>query len=260
MLASVLGTHIFYESTGDGLPIIFIHGLGGTSNVWHAQRVALAKYFKVITLDLPGSGQSDRTERDYSMERWCEQLVGFADHLKLDRFVLVGHSMTTMLAQKFAARQGSRLLAVVLCGPITELAAPAKEAFTKRAETVTRDGMIGIVDGVLAGAFTPGTHHANAALPGLYREVLLANDPACYAGHCAALIAGSAKSDQTQIRCPVLIMVGDQDGVTPLVLCRQIAAAVPQCKIRVVPQTAHMTMLEQPGSFNAALVEFLATL
>jgi 3-oxoadipate enol-lactonase len=260
MLASVQGTGIYYEQAGDGLPIVFMHGLGGTGNVWHAQRAGLAKYFRVITIDLPGSGRSDRSAREYSMEGWVEQVAAFADGIQLDKFVLVGHSMTTVLAQKFAARYGSRLTALVLCGPLTELGQPAKEAFTKRAETVLREGMMGVVDTVLSGALTPATHQGNAALAGLYREVLLANDPACYAAHCRALIAGSARADQANIRCPTLVLVGDQDGVTPLTLCRQITAAVPGACIRVIPGTAHMTMLEQPTHFNAALIEFLAGL
>jgi 3-oxoadipate enol-lactonase len=259
MLANVNGTNIFYEVTGDGLPIMFVHGLGGTSNVWHAQRVGLSKYFKVVTLDLPGSGRSDKSAREYSMERWVDQLAALADAAGLDKFVLVGHSMTSVVAQKFAAKHGSRLAALVLCGPLTELGPPGKEAFTKRAETVLKDGMIAVADHVLAGALTPAAREgANAALVGLYREVLLANDPACYAAHCRALIAGSAKSDQPKIQCPTLILVGDQDGVTPLALCRQVAAAVKGSRIRIIPGTAHMTMLERPEAFNAALVEFLA--
>src|SRR5262245_26643803 len=136
MLATVHNTTIFHEITGEGLPLLFVHGLGGTGNVWHGQRTGLAKYFKVITLDLPGSGRSDKSERHYTMDKWCEQILALADHLKIDKFVLIGHSMTTVLAQKFAAKHGNRLNALVLCGPITELAQAGKDAFAKRAETV----------------------------------------------------------------------------------------------------------------------------
>ena len=90
--------------------------------------------------------------------------------------------------------------------------------------------------------------------------MLLSNDPACYAGHCRALIAGSAKADQEKIACPTLLVVGDQDPVTPLALQRQIAAAIKNSRIRIVPNTAHLTMLESPEAFNAILLEFLATI
>jgi 3-oxoadipate enol-lactonase len=260
MIAQIHGTSIFHEIAGEGLPLVFVHGLGGTGNVWHAQRVALSRYFKVVTLDLPGSGRSDKSERHYTMEKWGEQIAGLADQLKFDKFVLIGHSMTTVLAQKFAARHGNRMHALVLCGPITELSQAGKEAFVKRAETVTKEGMIAVADQVLTGALTPATRESNPALAGLVREMLLGNDVACYAGHCQALVNGSAKSDQAHIKCPTLILVGDQDGVTPLANARAIAAAVPTARIRIVPATAHLTMLERPEAFNAALIEFLAGL
>jgi 3-oxoadipate enol-lactonase len=260
MLANVQGTRIFYETTGEGLPLVFVHGLGGTSNVWHAQRLALSRYFKVVTLDLPGTGRSDRSERHYTMERWVEQLAGLADAAGLDKFVLIGHSMSTVLAQKFAAKYGTRLAALVLCGPLTELSPTGREAFVKRAETVLKEGMLPVADQVMAGALTAATREGNAALAGLVREMLLANDPACYAGQCQALINGSAKADQAQIRCPTLILDGDQDGVTPLANARAIAAAIAGARIRIIPATAHLTMLERPELFNAALTEFLAGL
>jgi 3-oxoadipate enol-lactonase len=260
MHANLLGTNVFYETAGDGLPLIFVHGLGGTSNVWHAQRVALSKYFKVITLDLPGSGRSDKSERQYSMEGWADQVAALADVLKLDKFVVVGHSMSTIIAQKCAAKYGGRMSGVVLCGPLTELPPAGKEAFVKRAEMVLQEGMIGVADTILGGALTTATREGNAVLAGLYREMLLANDPASYAAQCHALVNGSAKADQSNIKCPTLILVGDQDAVTPLSMCRAIAAAVANCRIRIIPATAHLTMGERPELFNAALTEFLAGL
>jgi 3-oxoadipate enol-lactonase len=260
MFANILGTNIYYEVASDGPPILFVHGLGGTGNVWHAQRQGLAKFFKVITIDLPGSGRSDKTERDYSMERWADQVMGLADALKLDKLTLVGHSMTTILAQKAAAKYGPRLNALVLCGPLTELPPAGKEAFVKRAESVLKEGMLAVADAVLGGALSPATREANPVLAGLYREMLLANDPAAYAAQCHALINGSARADQPNIKCPTLILLGDQDGVTPLSMARAIAGSIARCAIRIIPATAHLTMAERPEVFNATLLEFLAGL
>jgi pimeloyl-ACP methyl ester carboxylesterase len=260
MLIDILGSSIHYETVGDGPVVVFLHGLGSTSNVWHAQRVALQKTHRVIMLDLPGSGRSSKHERSYSMTRWAEQLDAFAAQVQLPPFVLVGHSMTTILAQNFAARYPQRLRGVVLCGPLTEQPPAMKDAFTKRAEAVLREGMGTVADQVLAGAISAGTRESALALAGLYREMLLANDPPSYAAQCHALIAASAKEDQPKIRCPMLILVGDQDGVTPIANCRAIATAVANARIRVIPSTAHLTMAERPEAFNAALLDFLAEL
>jgi 3-oxoadipate enol-lactonase len=260
MQATINGINLSYESQGEGPPIVFVHGLGGTANVWHAQRVTLSKYFRVIALDLSGSGRSDRSRRSYSIEGWVEEIAGLLDHLGIDQAVMVGHSMATVIVQKFAARHPQRTRALVLAGALVELGPPGKEAFTKRAETVEKEGMVAVADTVLGGALSAGTRERNLALTGMVREMLLSNDPLCYAGHCRALIAGSAKADQSAITCPTLLVVGDQDPVTPLSLQRQIAAAIKHSRIRIVPSTAHLTMLESPEAFNAILLEFLATI
>ncbi|MBY0526233.1 MAG: alpha/beta hydrolase [Gemmataceae bacterium] len=260
MQATINGISIAYEIQGEGLPIVFVHGLGGTSNVWHAQRATLSKYCRVVAFDLSGSGRSDKSKRSYSIDGWADEIAGVMDHLEIDAGVVVGHSMGTVIAQHFAAKYPRRTKAIVLAGALVELSAPGKEAFSKRAEAVEKEGMAGIADAVLGGALSAGTREGNLALTGMVRELLLSNDPACYAGHCRALVAGSAKADQPKITCATLLLVGDQDPVTPLALQKTIAAAIAGSKIRIVPNTAHLTMLESPGSFNTALLEFLATI
>ncbi len=259
MQANIRGVTVFYESQGEGPAIVFVHGLGGTSNVWHAQRATLSRYYRVITYDLSGSGRSDKSRRQFAIDAWADELAGLLDHLAVPAAVVVGHSMGTVIVQRFAAKYPQRTTALVLAGGITELSAAGKEAFTKRAETVEKEGMVPVADTVLGGALSPGTRERNPALTGMVREMLMANDPGCYAGHCWALIAGSAKADQPKIACPTLLVVGDQDPVTPLGQQRQIASALKDSRIRIVPNTAHLTMLESQEAFNTILLEFLAT-
>jgi pimeloyl-ACP methyl ester carboxylesterase len=258
MFAEILGSTIAYESIGDGPPVVFLHGLGSTSNVWHAQRIGLQKSHRAITVDLPGSGRSSKHERTYSMLRWAEQMDALAGHLNLAPFVLVGHSMTTILAQNFAARYPHRVRGIVLCGAMTEQTPAMREAFGKRVEQVLKEGMLTVAEQVLAGAISAATRESPSALPGLYREMLQANDPPSYAAQCRALMEASAQADQPKIACPTLILVGDQDAVTPIANAKAIAAAVRGATIRVIPATAHLTMAERPEAFNASLMDFLA--
>lgn len=258
MQANINGVNIHYEAQGEGPPLVFVHGLGGTSNIWHAQRATLSKYYRVIAQDLSGSGRSDRSKRPYSIDGWTDEIAGLLEHLGIPAAVVVGHSMGTVIVQHFAAKYSAKTTALVLAGGLVELGPPGKEAFSKRAESVEKEGMIAIADAVLGGALSAGTRERNLALTGMVREMLLSNDASCYAGHCRALVAASAKADQPKIACPTLLLVGDQDPVTPLSLQKQIAAAIKGSKIRVVPNTAHLTMLESPEAFNTALLEFLA--
>src|SRR5215472_14009587 len=164
MQVNIHGVTIHYESQGEGPPIVFVHGLGGTSNAWHAQRATLSRYFRVITFDLSGSGRSDKSKKQYSIDAWADEIAGLIDHLKLDAAVIVGHSMGTVIVQKFAAKYPQKAKAIVLAGALVELGPPGKEAFAKRAEMVEKEGMIGVADTVLGGALSPGTRERNLPL------------------------------------------------------------------------------------------------
>lgn len=258
MQAKINGVTIHYETLGEGPAMVCVHGLGGTSNIWHAQRVTLSKYYKVVTYDLSGSGRSERARREYSIEGWADELAGLLDHLQIAQAVVMGHSMGTVIAQKFAAKYPQKTTALVVAGGLVEFNEATKEVFRQRAAMAETEGMVPVADEVLAAGLSAGSREKNLALTGMVREMLAANDPQCYAAHCRALIAGSAKEDQPKITCPTLVIVGDQDTVTPLVLTLRIARAIKKSQIRIVPETAHMTMLEAPGAFNAAVLEFLA--
>src|SRR6516164_1784545 len=100
-MANINGLEIHYEVQGEGPPIVFIHGLGATSNVWYAQRTVFSKYYRVITYDRSGSGRSQRASAAYSIDAWSEELAGLLDLLAVPRAVVVGHSLGSMVAQRF---------------------------------------------------------------------------------------------------------------------------------------------------------------
>jgi 3-oxoadipate enol-lactonase len=138
----VQGVRLFAESQGDGPGVVFVHGLGATSSVWHAQRTILSRNFRVITFDLSGSGRSDKSKRAYSIDAWAEETAGLLDQLHLPAAVIVGHSMGTLVVQRFAALIPEKTRALVLTGALTELPEPAKEVYRQRAALVEREGMI----------------------------------------------------------------------------------------------------------------------
>ena len=249
-----------HETQGSGPPIVFIHGLGATSNVWHAQRVTLSKYFRVIVYDRSGCGRTPKASGGYSIDGWADELAGLLDHLGISAAVVVGHSLGSMIAQRFAAKYQSRVRALILAGGEAELGAAGKQILTDRAAVIRAEGLTGAVDQWLAGVLSAHTREANPALAGLLRATFLSYDNDAYAAQCLALRDGDVRGDDAHICCPTLLLVGDQDPVTPLSWQQQIAARIPDSRIRIIPETAHMTMLESPAAFNTAVLDFLAAL
>jgi 3-oxoadipate enol-lactonase len=254
------GLEIQHEVQGEGPPIVFVHGLGATSNVWHAQRMILSKQYRVITYDRSGAGRSDKARAGYSIDAWTDELAGLLDHLAIPAAVVVGHSLGSMIALRFAGKHADRTNALVLAGGEAELGLVEKRALTERARAIESHGLRAVVDSWLTAVLSAATREANPALAGMVREMFLAYDAKSYALHCLALRDGNVHGDLASILCPTLLMLGDQDLVTPLSWQRQIAASIADSRIRIVPNTAHMTMLESPAVFNTVLLEFLATL
>jgi 3-oxoadipate enol-lactonase len=258
IMAIINGLDIHHETQGEGPPVVFVHGLGATSNVWHAQRAALGRYYRVIVYDRSGCGRSQRARDGYSIDAWADELAGLLDHLAIPSAVVVGHSLGSMVAQRFAGKYASRTRALVLAGGEAELPPDARQILTDRARLIESQGLLAVVEPWLTAVLSASTRAANPALAGLVREMFLSNDARTYALHCLALRDGDVRGDHARIACPTLLTVGDQDPVTPLSWQRRIAAGIVGSRIRVIPDTGHMTMLESPAVFNTVVQDFLA--
>jgi pimeloyl-ACP methyl ester carboxylesterase len=259
-MAIINGLDIHHEVQGEGPPIVFVHGLGATSNVWHAQRVTLCHYYRVIVYDRAGSGRSQRARDGYSIDAWGDELAGLLDYLGVPSAVVVGHSLGSMVAQRFAGKYAKRTRALILAGGEAELPPDARHILTERARAIEAQGMLAAVGPWLTSVVSANTREANPALVGLLRDMYLSNDARTYAQHCLALRDGAVRGEHANIACPTLLTVGDQDLVTPLSWQRQIAAGIAGSRIRIIPGTAHMTMLEAPAVFNTVVLDFLASL
>src|SRR6516162_2556491 len=145
-MAIINGLDIHHEVQGEGPPVVFVHGLGATSNVWHAQRVTLSKNYRAIVYDRSGCGRSQQARDGYSIDAWADELAGLLDHLAIPSAVVVGHSLGSMIAQRFAGKHAGRTRALILAGGEAELTGPARQILTERARSIELHGLLGIVD------------------------------------------------------------------------------------------------------------------
>lgn len=251
---------IHHEVDGEGATVVFIHGLGATSNVWFAQRTVLSEHFQVIVYDRSGCGLSCRRDEGYSIESWGAELARLLDDLGVATAVVVGHSLGSMVAQHFAATYPERTRALVLAGGEAALSPEGRDILSTRADLIETHGLSAAVDPWLSSVLAPATRVGNPALAGLLRATFLSYDPRSYAQQARALRDADVRTYHSGISCPTLLLVGDQDPVTPLAWQQAIQAAIPGSQVRIIPGAAHMPMLESPIAFNVALQEFLAGL
>jgi 3-oxoadipate enol-lactonase/4-carboxymuconolactone decarboxylase len=246
----------YYRVHGDDdKPALFLsHSLGQDHGMWDAQAEALTPHFRVVRYDIRGHGASGVAAGDCTVADLGQDVLRLADELGIERFAFCGLSLGGMIAQWLAAHAAARVTAIVLANtsPL-----PGFERMEQRRQTVLAKGMAAVADQVMGRFFSPAHLTAGGPVVAEARRTLLATDPAGYAGACAAVRDTDLTGALARIQCPVLIIDGEHDVSLPWQGHGDaIAAGVPQA-IVVRLAAAHLSNLERPRSFTAAIVRFL---
>jgi 3-oxoadipate enol-lactonase len=249
------------EEEGEGPAIVCVHGLGGSSNTFTPLMPALARH-RVIRVDLPGSGRSQRVEGVLSIEGYVETLLSVCARLGVTRAHWLGHSMGTIVVQHIAASQPKLVASVALFGPLIEPPEAARMAMKARAAKA-REGAAGmheITQALLNAAISADTRQRLPVAMACVRESLMRQDGDAYARSCEAL-AGAQAAAVDRIEAPVLLVTGDEDGVAPPQAVRAMAdrlRAARNTRVVVLPRCGHWTPVERPEECQRELRDFLA--
>jgi len=252
----VNGKEYAVDRDGGGPPVLFVHGLGGTSSFYQPQAAALAERFQVIRPDLAGAGRSPVAGTP-SIEDWVRDLVALLDELDVDEVRVVGHSMGTLIAQELAIALGDRVSALALLGAVKAPGEAGRAANRDRAAKVREGGMAVVADAIVGAATSEATRRDHPERAAFVRELLLRQPPEGYARSCEAL-AAAAEPDTGKISAPVLLLTGSEDGVGPPAVAEELAGRVSQdATVRVFDDVGHWTAIEAPGEVTRQLQKFL---
>lgn len=250
---SIKGLTVFYKeeiqpNQDDAQPILFIHGAGCTSHRWFNQLPALSGPWRPVALDLPGHGQTEGTGA-ISIEEYSSFIRDFTEGLGFDRFVLAGHSMGGAITLDFARKYPEKLTGIALFSTGARLRADL--TFLE----ILKSGKIPLNFRELAySEFTPDEifNYAESDYRQVQPEVRYRDFLACHAFDLRACLR--------EINLPALIVVGNEDVLTPVKYSRYLHENLPQGELVIIPGAGHMAMLEQPDAVNRALNNFLTSL
>ena len=248
---------LFYRLEGrdDRPTIVFAHSLGVDHGQWNEQTAHLLSHFRVLRYDLRGHGASDAPAGEYSLDQLGKDALAVADAAGIERFAFCGLSIGGMIGQWLGVNAGSRLTHLVLANTTSRTATP--QLMEDRRNAVLKSGMAGVTDGAMQRFFTPELLAANPPQVASTRRTLLSTNPVGYAG-CCAVVRDMNLTDQIRaIRTPALIIFGERDVSMPWSSAGEVlAATIPGSKAVGLP-AAHLSNLERPRSFSAALLDFL---
>jgi pimeloyl-ACP methyl ester carboxylesterase len=249
------------EEEGDGPAVVCVHGLGGSSNSFTPLMPALARH-RVLRVDLPGSGRSQRAEGELSIERYVEALLRVCDRMSVARAHWVGHSMGTIVCQHIAADHPKLAASVALFGPLIAPPEAARTAMKARAAKAREGppGMHEITQGLLQAAISADTRRRLPLAVAFVRESLMRQEGEAYARSCEALAAAQGAAVD-RIEAPVLLVTGDEDGVAPPQSVRAMADRLHNAaskRVVVLSRCGHWTPVERPDECQRELGDFLA--
>lgn len=232
-----------------------LHGLGGTSNSFQPIVPALSG-FRLVRPDLPGAGRSPTPAGKLTVALLVEAVADAMAHLGVARAHIVGHSFGTLVAQHLAVRVPDKCASLTLFGPIIEPQDAARERLRARAEAARREGMDVIGDQLSRGALSGTSAADNPAAVAFVRESHMRQDAEGFARSCEAL-ADAGKADHRLVACPTLIVTGDEDGVGPPTVARELAGLIKGAKPVVLDRCGHWTPIEKPRECSRLLSDFV---
>lgn len=244
----------FTPSSADAEPIVFINSLGTDFRIWETVTADLAGGFSTLVYDKRGHGLSDLGAGIRSMDDHVDDLLGLFDHLAIGRAIICGLSVGGLIAQRLYQRQPELVSSLILCDTAHRIG--TDEMWNARIAMVEKQGIAAIGDGVMEKWFTPHFHANRAAELAGYRNMLVRQPVAGYAGTCAAIRDADYTEAAADIAVPTLCIVGDQDGSTPPDLVRSLANLIPGSRFEIIHNAGHIPCVEQPDTLATLIRGF----
>jgi len=259
METTVNGRKINYEIAGNGPWLTLSHSLACDLHMWDEQMDALTQKYKVLRYDTRGHGKSEAPAGAYTLEGLADDVHGLMQTLGIKRTHWAGLSMGGMIGQTFALKYPGVFQSMVLADTTSRYPAEAAPIWEDRIKTAQTEGMDAIVDGTLARWFTEPYRKKNPPALARVGASIRATPVAGFVGCCHAIPTINVTQRLKEIACPTLVIVGEQDPGTPVAMAREIHEAKPGSKLVIIPSAAHLSNIEQPQAFTAAMLDFLAS-
>src|SRR5882672_8316886 len=251
------GIELNYVVEGNGPWLVMSHSLACDLTMWDEQAAVLRRNFKVLRFDTRGHGMSEAPDGEYTLDMLAYDVHGLLQGLGVERCHWVGLSMSEMIGQTFALKFPGMFATMVLADTTSRYGPEALPLWQGRIKTAQTQGMEALVESTLGRWFTEPFRKTHPEVTARVSAMIRATPVAGYVGCCSAIPKINVTGRLKEVKCPTLVIVGEQDAGTPVALSREIHAAVPGSELVIIPSASHLSNLEQPTAFTRALATFL---
>lgn len=264
MQHNIKGLKIFDSGKQDNRVLLFVHAFPLSHRMWDGQAEYFKNDYRVITYDTRGFGESREGSGYYTIDSHADDLFSIIDELKLEKPVATGLSMGGYILLRAAEREQDRFKVLIFCD--TRAEADSNEGKLNRAKQIKQIGSGGRKDflnmfaEILLGESTK-KDTAKAQVMKIIRAIMdEQNSSALEAG----LLAMASRTDTTafleKIHVPSLIIVGEEDKLTPPELSASMNKNINKSILAVIPKAGHLSNIENPQAFNRSIEDFIKNL
>jgi pimeloyl-ACP methyl ester carboxylesterase len=247
-----------YDYGGDSIPLIFVHGFPLDSRMWNEQIFFFKNKFRVVTYDVRGLGNSFMKSNQFTMETNADDLIDILDYLKIKKANVCGLSMGGYITLRAVIKDPKRFNTIIL--------ADTKAERDDNKGLISRSNVVSQVQAgkreeffktFLQKLLNKKNYKDDKIKKFLYKIM----SEQCDEGICSTMIALATRinviDELSEIDLPALIIVGKDDELTPLYNSKSMHNALKNSSLIIVPNSGHMSNLENPEYFNYAVYEFL---
>lgn len=255
------GLRIHFEVTGrrSAPPVLMIQGLGASKHAWNLQRAALALRWRTVALDNRGSGRSSRPIAPFTLEDLADDALRVLDAAGVDDAHVVGASMGGVVAQILAVRNPDRVRSLVLACTSCRQHPWREDLLREWSATARGRGLLDVGRGAAQWVMGPRSFRRAVPALGWLGPLAILRPRDSFAAQVDAILATdpSIADRLSEVSAPTLVVVGNQDILTPRGDSEELAERIPGAELVVISGAAHGLMVEHAGTFNSVLVDFL---
>lgn len=250
--------HVEVAGPADAPVIVFANSLGSDLHIWNHTIDQIGIPVRAVRYDMRGHGLTASPPLPYSIPHLARDLALILDALRVRRAIVCGVSVGGMVAMRLATERPEMVEGLVLCD--TGYRIGTIDTWNQRIAAVEAEGVGGIADSIMTRWFTSDFRRCCADQVEGYRYMLQRSTVAGYTGICAAIRDADLEADARSLRCPTMVLCGDQDVATPPELNRALATAIPNAQLAIVEGAGHLPCIEQPAAVGAHLRAFVRSL
>jgi pimeloyl-ACP methyl ester carboxylesterase len=254
---------IYYETYGEGFPLLLIAGLASDSSSWLNIVPELSKYFKVIIFDNRGCGRTANFKSPYTIQDMADDCKNLLSGLGIRKAHVLGHSMGGYIAQELALRHPKLVNKLILAGTASISSKRNNSLFQDLAKQLrTNKDYFAWIRRWTFWLFSKNTFNKPGFIDSFVKAAGSYKYPQQASGfemQVKALTAFNAKNRVNRIKAKTLVLEGKEDILIAPPEAKELAKSIPHCKYAILKETAHCLHIENPKDFLKVVFHFLST-